>query len=524
MIVDCEGGSSPYPNYGLSSQVSLDTSWQFYTLTFVSNATAQDNTLQFNVGDVAGSVWIDGVQLVTQSPDIFQRDFTNGVAVLNGTPTWQTIALEAGLQRFTGAQAPLYQYIVDDSDPEFIANGPWYITSDSTGYASEVAVGPWYNAWGASLHELDVPGGTAQWNLYIPADGQYTIQIWLPNAPGAAGWTKNATYQILSGGNVVASASLDESSATAGDQWHTIASGVRLTAAGSPVLTISNGGSGPLIADAVYITSAARFNDGSAAPQVTLATDDGILLQRPQALAAPASRVTSVRDAAGYQPAIASAGWLVIQGNGFAQAAQTWAATDFNGNLLPTSLGGVTVTVNGKPAYIDYISPSQINALAPDDPALGPVSVQVTTAQGASYPGTVIKQKMAPQFFAWTSGGKTYLAARHADGTLVGPAGPNSRPALVGEEIELYGTGFGPTNPATPTSQLVSRPVPLAGPLTVTIGGVSAQVDAANLVESGLYQINVTIPAVASGDQLAQAQIAGFQTTASVYVSCQSQP
>jgi len=121
-------------------------------------------------------------------------------------------------------------------------------------------VGPWYNAWGGSLYELDVPQGTAQWHLSIPADGQYTIQVWLPDAPGAAGWTKNARYQMVSGGNVVASANLDQSSATGGDQWHTIFNGAALTAASSPVLTISNAGSGPLIANAVYITSAARYN------------------------------------------------------------------------------------------------------------------------------------------------------------------------------------------------------------------------------------------------------------------------
>jgi hypothetical protein len=136
------------------------------TLTFVSSATATDGTLQFDVGDVAGNVWIDGVQFFQQAPDIFERDFSDGVAVLNGTTGWQTVALEPGLQRFTGAQAPLYQYIVDDSSAGFSASGGWNVVNVSTG--SFIAVGPCYNAWGGSLHELDVPQGTAQWNLSIP--------------------------------------------------------------------------------------------------------------------------------------------------------------------------------------------------------------------------------------------------------------------------------------------------------------------------------------------------------------------
>ncbi len=523
LTVDCESSSAPYTNYGLFTEVPLSTSWRLYTLTFVSSATAHDGTLQFNVGDVAGNVWIDGVQMVPQSPDIFRRDFTNGVAVLNGTSGWQSVDLGSGLQRFTGAQAPLYQYIVDDADPGFSSNGAWYTANDSTGYSTQVAVGPWYNAWGGSLHELDAPEGTAQWNLNIPADGQYAIQVWLPDAPGAAGWTKNATYQIVSGGHVVASASVDQSSATTGDQWHTISSGVTLTTAGSPVLTVSNSGSGPLIADAAYISSAARYNDGSPASSVTLAADDGILLQRQKPSPAPASKISAVLDAAAYLPAIASAGWVMIQGNGFTNAPQTWAASDFAGNKLPTSLGGISVTINGQPAFIDYISPTQINVLAPDDPAVGPVTVQVFTPQGMSYPGTVLKQKAAPQFFTRVTGGKTYVAARHADGALVGPVGPNSRPALVGEEIELFGTGFGPANPPAPTSQLVSRPVPLAGLPSVSIAGLSATVKGANLVGAGLYQLNVIIPAVASGDQPVEAQIAGFESSGNVLITCQIQ-
>ena len=57
-----------------------------------------------------------------------------------------------------------------------------------------------------------------------------------------------------------------------------------------------------------------------------------------------------------------------------------WQASDIVNGALPTLLQGVSVTVNGLPAYVDYISPTQINALAPDDATLGPVPVQVTTA------------------------------------------------------------------------------------------------------------------------------------------------
>src|SRR5262249_53100607 len=139
--------------------------------------------------------------------------------------------------------------------------------------------GPYYHAWKGTCHELDSGPGSAQWNLAIPADGQYTITAWLPAAPNANGWTKNAIYEIVSGGNVLSSYTLDQSTATAGDQWHAIAT-LNLTAADTPSLRLRNGGAGSLIADAVYVTSAARYNDGSPVEQVTLSGYDGILLQR----------------------------------------------------------------------------------------------------------------------------------------------------------------------------------------------------------------------------------------------------
>jgi hypothetical protein len=93
-------------------------------------------------------------------------------------------------------------------------------------------------------------------------------------------WTKNAVYEVVANSNVVFSASLDQSTAAAGDGWHTIATGLNLAASDGPIVRVHNGGSESLIADAVCITSAALYNDGSPAPQVTLATFDGILLQR----------------------------------------------------------------------------------------------------------------------------------------------------------------------------------------------------------------------------------------------------
>ncbi len=532
ITVFSQGGAPNYTNYGLSRQFAIGTSWSLYSTSFQATTTANDGRLEFWVGDVAGNVWLDDVQLVQQPAPIYRRDFTNGVVLLNGASTPQTVALEPGLERFTGNQAPLYQYIVDDADAGFSATGSWTTVTYNTGSYGPAAKnlpsapqnfsGPFYHCWQGNCRQLDSGGGQAQWNLNLPADGRYSIQVWLPAAPGAANWSKSAVYEVVAGGTVVASATIDQTTASMGDAWHAVAN-LNLRKADAPYLRVHNSGSGSLIADAVYLASAALYNDGSAAPQVTLGGFDGILLRRQTPLPAGTSRINSVVNAASYQSAIASGGFITIAGTGLAASTRSWTSGDFSANNLPTSLDGVSVTINGKPAYVEYIRPTQINAIAPDDDTIGHVQVQVTTPQGPSDAGTVLKQKASPAFFTYQSGTTTYIAALHLDGTLVGPAGPSARPAVPGEVIEIYGTGFGPTSPVAPTSQLVAQPAPLSLPATVVIGGVNAPVQWAGIVSSGLYQLNVQVPNVAVGDQSVRTSVSGFESVGSTFLAVSQQ-
>ena len=232
--------------------------------------------------------------------------------------------------------------------------------------------------------------------------------------------------------------------------------------------------------------------------------------------------ITAVVNDAGSQAGFASATWVSIFGANFSQATRTWQDGDFGNGLLPTSLSGVSVTINGVAAYVEYISPTQVNVLAPDDAAVGAVQVQVTTAQGSSNGFTAQKQQLAPAFF--TIGG-SYVAAQHADYTYVGKpglmTGATTHPARPGETILIYGTGFGPTNPPIPSAQLVSTPAALANSVQVMIGGVAAPVAYAGLVEAGLYQFNVTVPSVPNGDAAVVAQMGGVQTQTGVLITVQ---
>jgi uncharacterized protein (TIGR03437 family) len=225
--------------------------------------------------------------------------------------------------------------------------------------------------------------------------------------------------------------------------------------------------------------------------------------------------ITSVTNAGSFQSGFAPAAWVSIFGTGLASTTYSWQASDFTDGKLPTSLQGVSVMINGNAAYVEYVSPTQINVLVPDSTTVGSVPVQVTANQQESNSMTAQQQQFSPSLF--TVGG-TFVAAVHANNALVS----TSAPAAPGEEIVLYGTGFGPTNPASPTGQLVTAPAKLANTVQFTIGGITvpaSSVEFAGLVEAGLYQFNVTVPAsLKSGNAAVVAAIGGVQTQSGVSI------
>ena len=55
------------------------------------------------------------------------------------------------------------------------------------------------------------------------------------------------------------------------------------------------------------------------------------------------------------------------------------------------------MTLDGKAAYLSYVSPTQINLQVPDDPAIGTIPVVVTTANGTAATNVAMAQ-FAPAF------------------------------------------------------------------------------------------------------------------------------
>jgi uncharacterized protein (TIGR03437 family) len=217
--------------------------------------------------------------------------------------------------------------------------------------------------------------------------------------------------------------------------------------------------------------------------------------------------------------------WFSVYGSNLAAGVTEWKG-DF-----PTDLGGTSVMVNGKSAYLWFVSGGQINAQAPDDIGTGTVSVVVKTAAGTTTT-TVTLAPSAPSFLL--------IDAKHATGIiltpngsgtqaggvydLLGPSttGPGFRAAKKGENVAIYAVGLGPLEKPVPAGKVYVGATPVVTPPNVTLGGVPITVDFAGVVGAGLYQINFKVPANAgSGEQTLVVTASGVQTQANISIPIQ---
>jgi uncharacterized protein (TIGR03437 family) len=227
--------------------------------------------------------------------------------------------------------------------------------------------------------------------------------------------------------------------------------------------------------------------------------------QAVSSLAALASG--GVLNAASDAPTIAPGSFVSIYGQNLSDVTDNWDSAIGTGNTLPTALRGTRVRINGRDSYVCFVSPGQLNVLAPPDTATGPATVEVITSRGTAVT-TVAMEREAPGLFTYVAQGQKYVAALTApDYAYVAPAGvlpgATSRPAAAGEYVQLFANGLGPTSPAYPEGRLLSTayPVPDLARVQVTVGGQPAQVVFAGLVAPGLFQVNIRVPeGVASGN------------------------
>jgi uncharacterized protein (TIGR03437 family) len=166
--------------------------------------------------------------------------------------------------------------------------------------------------------------------------------------------------------------------------------------------------------------------------------------------------VTSAVNGASFLAGVTPNSWVTIRGSNLSAQTDVWNNA-IVGGVLPTSLDGVSVTIGGRAAYVEYISPTQINVLTPPDLTTGVLPVVVTNAAGASVAFSVVSAASLPAFFTWPNG---QPVATHTDFTWAAKAGTfagtTTVPAKPGETIILWATGLGATSPPAPIGTQVS--------------------------------------------------------------------
>lgn len=220
---------------------------------------------------------------------------------------------------------------------------------------------------------------------------------------------------------------------------------------------------------------------------------------------APAT-ANAVVNAAGYAPRISPGSLATLFGTHLGESVATASAP------LPAALADVSITVNGRPAPVLAVTPTQVNFQVPWETVPGNAEVIVSVNGLAANTLTVPVLAAAPGIFSDSSG---RAIAQNSDYSLNTPANP----AQAGSTVMAYLTGSGPVNVAM-SDGAAAAANPLAKAMSQTsasIGPLPAEVSFAGLAPGfvGLTQMNIVVPAgLASGDYPLTVTIGGQTSNA----------
>jgi uncharacterized protein (TIGR03437 family) len=219
-------------------------------------------------------------------------------------------------------------------------------------------------------------------------------------------------------------------------------------------------------------------------------------------LAAPVINSGGINNAASLDPSqlSAAAGIGTLYGLNFSTGTLLTSSVPW-----PTTLGGLTLRINGVLSPLLYVTPQQLGFEFPAEvTGLTKVTAQVTLNGISSAVQTISLNPFSPGIFSMTQTGSGQGAVQSA-GTTTLAAAPGSVPGQFCQPvpksgfIAIYATGLGsvenpPANGAAggadPLSRTVTQP-------TLTVGGIDAEVVFSGLAPYlvGVYQVNAKIPA-----------------------------
>lgn len=222
-------------------------------------------------------------------------------------------------------------------------------------------------------------------------------------------------------------------------------------------------------------------------------------------------RVTSIRHGASFlEGPFALNTMITLGGSGFQRPGQNFTVEgqDLLDNRFPTQASCIAVEVGGRRAPITYADAVQINAQIPTLGDLGPVPVRVIANPGQpnelrSDAVNITLVENAPAFFRLLP--TPCIAGVFQDGAITGDPSllPFTKGAKAGEILSLYATGLGVTEPVYQAGEVPPAIAQVTMPIQLEWNGVvmdSRDILYVGLAPgniTGLYQINIRVPAVA---------------------------
>ena len=205
----------------------------------------------------------------------------------------------------------------------------------------------------------------------------------------------------------------------------------------------------------------------------------------------------AVVSAASYQPVVAPNSLAALFGGGLSDSTAS-AELDSSGQL-PTTLAGVTVSINGTAAGLLYISPVQINFLVPATTDIGTASVVVQSS--SQFTGTVQVRNVAPAIFSLDASGKGPGAILNAVTFSSGPflvETPENPASDKRTRLAVFATGL--RYAGNPSHDLAQPNAAIQIQAQDHLGNIY-DVEYAGAAPGffGLDQINLIVPAAADG-------------------------
>ena len=204
-----------------------------------------------------------------------------------------------------------------------------------------------------------------------------------------------------------------------------------------------------------------------------------------------------VNTATGEAGSFAPNAFITMYGQNLSFVTRAINASDIAANALPTALigTGVRVLINALPAYLWYVSPTQVTLLVPSFWTAGPATIQLEVNGVAGPEVQIMLNATAPGLFLNPDG--MTVTAHHLDYSPVTADSPVSD----GELIILYAGGLGPTSPAAPSGQIpqVAAELNDKSSFLVWLDGVPVDPSLIEYVGvtpgwAGLYEINLRLP------------------------------